>query len=114
MTRTTDYLKVFVGEANEDIVIDTVDENGAAIDPTFALWTSNTESKLELKPSDLSTVTTLMEISDFVSQNSTSVNMKIDKIGSTAAGTYVAFLTLKDAGTRVKILKFHVIVEKLA
>jgi len=54
-----------------------------------------------------------LEVSDFVSDDSTSVTLKIDKIGSTVAGTYVAFLTLKDAGTRVKVLKFHVIVESL-
>jgi len=113
MTRTTDYLHVFVGEANENIVITTVDENGAAIDPSFGVWTDNTESKLELKPSDLSVVTTLMEITDFVSDSSTTVTMKIDKFGSTAAGTYVAFLTLKDGAGRIKILKFHVIVESL-
>lgn len=112
MTRTTDYLKVFEGEANENIVITTVDENGAAIDPTFALWGVG-ESKLELKPSDLSTTTTTLDETDQVSQTSTSVTMKIAKIGSTAAGTYVAFLTLDDGAGRIKILKFHVIVEKL-
>jgi len=112
MTRTTDYLPVFVGEANENIVITTVDENGAAIDPTFALWGAG-QSKLELKPSDLSVVTTKLDTTDQVSQNSTSINMKINKIGSTAAGTYVAFLTLDDGAGRIKILKFHVIVESL-
>ena len=54
-----------------------------------------------------------MEITDFVSDTSTTVTMKIDKIGSTAAGTYVAFLTLKDGAGRIKVLKFHVIVESL-
>lgn len=112
MTRTTDYLNVFVGEANENIVITTVDENGVAIDPSFGVWGAS-QSKLELKPSDLSVVTTTLEQADFVSDSSTAVTLKIDKIGTTAAGTYVAFLTLSDGATRIKILKFHVIVEAL-
>jgi len=81
MTRTTDYLHVFVGEANENIVITTVDENGVAIDPSFGVWTTNSESKIELKTSDLSSVTTTLETTDFVSDNSTTVTMKIDKFG---------------------------------
>ena len=85
-----------------------MDENtGAAIDPSFGVWTLNTESKLEIKTTDLVTLKTTLEVSDFVSDTSTTVVLVIDKLGALAAGTYRAILTLKDAGTRVKVLRYR-------
>lgn len=110
MSNPADYLYVFEGETNENFVIDTVDEDEVAIDPQFGQWGAG-ESTLEIKTTDLSTTSTTLQTSDFVSETATSVTMLIDKIGALSAGTYVAILTLKDSGTRVKVLKFHVIVE---
>ncbi len=85
-----------------------MDENtGAAIDPSFGVWTLTSESKLEIKSTDLVTLLTTLDTTDFDSDTSTTVILKIDKLGALAAGTYRAILTLKDAGTRVKVLRYR-------